>query len=254
MDRVLQMILDSNLIDKLNSIFFEINPNGEKKLEIGQKFLFRESVKVGTSFGIYAGNFIPSIGSYSFSHSPFFELIPFEIGNYVSIGEQVSSFGFEHPIDNLGTSPLFYQENRNLFNRVHLNRSKKKILDKGIVIANDVWIGRRAMLKRGINIGNGAVVGAGSVVTKNVPDYAVVGGNPAKIIKYRFTENIIERLSKVQWWNFPPEALSKVDFNWPILKILETFEESKSFDLKKPLKKTLLKNILELNLSEKLNK
>ena len=109
-----------------------------KKLDIGQRLIFRESVKVGTSFGIYSGNFIPSIGSYSFSHSPFFELIPFEIGNYVSIGEQVCSFGFEHPIDNLGTSPLFYQKNRNLFKRVDRNTSKKTINDKGIVIANDV--------------------------------------------------------------------------------------------------------------------
>ncbi len=248
MDRVIQLILNSDHIDKLNSIFVEIHPHGKQKLEIGQRLIFRESVKVGTSFGIYAGNFIPSIGSYSFSHSPFFELIPFEIGNYVSIGEKVSSFGFEHPIDNLGTSPLFYQKNRNLFKRVDRKTSRKTINDKGIAIANDVWIGRGAMLKRGINIGNGAVVGAGSIVTKNVPDYAVVGGNPAKIIKYRFDDNIIERLMKVKWWNLPLEELSKVDFNWPILKILETFEESNSFDFKRPLQKTLLTSLLGINI------
>ena len=248
MDRFLQVTLNSDNIDKLNSMFVEIDPQGKKKLKIGESLIFRESVKVGTSFGIYQGNFIPSIGSYSFSHSSFFELIPFEIGNYVSIGEEVSSFGFEHPIDNLGTSPLFYQENRNLFKRVDINTSKKTINDKGIVIANDAWIGRRAMLKRGINIGNGAVVGAGSIVTKNVPDYAVVGGNPAKIIKYRFNENIIERLREVKWWNLPLEELSKVDFNWPILKIIETFEDSKSFDFKTPLKKEFLINILNLRM------
>ena len=248
MDRLVHIKLDSYHIDKLNSIFLEIHPHGKTKLEIGQSLIFRESVKVGTSFGIYSGNFIPSIGSYSFSHSPFFELIPFEIGNYVSIGEQVCSFGFEHPIDNLGTSPLFYQKNRNLFKRVNIKTSKKSINNEGIVIANDVWIGRGAMLKRGINIGNGAVIGAGSIVTKNVPDYAVVGGNPAKIIKYRFNDNIIERLLKIKWWNLPLEELSKVDFNWPIVKILETFEESKSIDFKTPLKKTSLLNILGVEL------
>tara|TARA_Y100001968_G_scaffold316509_1_gene344429 strand:- start:88 stop:837 length:750 start_codon:yes stop_codon:yes gene_type:complete len=248
MDRLVHIKLDSNHIDKLNSIFVETHPQGKTKLEIGQSLIFLESVKVGTSFGIYSGNFIPSIGSYSFSHSPFFELIPFEIGNYVSIGEQVCSFGFEHPTDNLGTSPLFYQKDRNLFKRVDINTSKKIINNKGIFIANDVWIGRRAMLKRGIKIGNGAIVGAGSIVTKNVPDYAVVGGNPAKIIKYRFHENIIERLMEIKWWNLPLEELSKVDFNWPILRILETFEESNSFDFKTPLKKTLLLNLLGIKL------
>ena len=248
MERLVHLKLGSNHIDKLNSIFFEIDSNGHKKLEIGQSLFFHESTKVGSSFGIYSGNYIPSMGSFSFSRSPFFELVPFDIGNYVSIGEQVSSFGFEHPMDNLGTSPLFYQENRNLFSRVNLNISKKIINDKNIVISNDVWIGRGALLKRGIKIGNGAVVGAGSVVTKNVPDYAVVGGNPAKIIRYRFNENIIARLKKVKWWNLPLEELSKIDFNWPILKIIETFEESKSFEFKEPLKKTLLTNILEIKL------
>ena len=132
-----------------------------------------------------------------------------------------------------------------MFKRVDLNTSRKTINDKGIFIANDVWIGRRAMLKRGINIGNVAVVGAGSIVTKNVPDYAVVGGNPAKIIKYRFHENIIERLLEVKWWNLPLEELSKVDFNWPILKILETFEESKSFDraIRRLSKRTIIESI-----------
>ena len=131
MDRLVQIKLNSQQIHKLNSIFVEIHPHGKKNFEIGQSLIFLESVTVGTSFGIYAGNFIPSIGSYSFSHSPFFELIPFDIGNYVSIGEQVCSFGFEHPIDNLGTSPLFYQKNRNLFKRVDINTSKKTINNKG---------------------------------------------------------------------------------------------------------------------------
>ena len=192
------------------SISFEIDPNGRKKLEVGQSIIFSESAEVGVSFGIYKGKYVPSIGSYSFSHSSFSESISYDIGNFVSIAEEVSSFGFEHPIDNLGTSPVFYQENRNLFNKVYINKSKNPINDSGIIINNDVWIGRRVLIKRGIKIGNGAVIGAGAVVTKNVPDYAVVGGNPAKILKYRFNEKIIERLLLIKWWNLPLEELSKV--------------------------------------------
>ena len=247
MDRIFLIKLNSHQINKLESIFFEINSSGTKKLEVGQKLIFRESVEVGISFGIYKGNYIPSIGSYSFSHSSFHELIAFEIGNFVSIGEGVCSFGFEHPIDNLGTSPFFYEENRNLFKRVQIKKSKKQVKNEGIFIGNDVWIGRRVMIKRGVKIGNGAVVGAGAIVTKDVPDYAVVAGNPAKIIKYRFNDNLIERLKLIKWWNLPVEELIKIDFNWPILKIIESFEQSQHINFEKPLIKTPLKTILEID-------
>ncbi|WP_275695529.1 CatB-related O-acetyltransferase [Fredinandcohnia quinoae] len=78
-----------------------------------------------------------------------------------------------------------------------------KIKTKGqIIIGNDVWIGRGATLLPGIVIGNGAVVAADAVVTKDVPPYAIVGGNPAKVIKYRFSNEIIDKLNKIKWWNW----------------------------------------------------
>lgn len=72
-----------------------------------------------------------------------------------------------------------------------------------VKIGNDVWIGTRAMILDGITIGDGAVIGAGAVVTKNVPPYAIVGGVPAKIIKYRFSQDKINELLASQWWNDP---------------------------------------------------
>ena len=75
MERIFSITLNPHHIKKLNSINFEISPNGLKKLKIGQHLTFLESVEVGVSFGIYQGHYIPSIGSYSFSHSSFFELI-----------------------------------------------------------------------------------------------------------------------------------------------------------------------------------
>lgn len=80
-------------------------------------------------------------------------------------------------------------------------------LNKLFEIGNDVWIGKNALLTNGIKIGDGAIVAAGAVVTKDVPDYAVVGGVPAKIIKYRFSEEQIRKLKKIKWWDWPIEKI-----------------------------------------------
>lgn len=76
-------------------------------------------------------------------------------------------------------------------------------------IGNDVWIGAKCTIMDGISIGDGAIVAAGSVVTKDVPPFAIVGGAPAKIIKYRFNQDIIDRLLKIQWWNLSDEEITK---------------------------------------------
>lgn len=89
------------------------------------------------------------------------------------------------------------------------------------VIGNDVWIGYDATIMPGIKIGDGAVIGAKSVVTKDVPPYAVVGGNPAKIIKMRFDESTIQTLLKIQWWN------------WDIKKITENLQLIVGGDIEK---------------------
>jgi lipopolysaccharide transport system ATP-binding protein len=76
-----------------------------------------------------------------------------------------------------------------------------------IIIGNDVWIGYNALILPGVKIGDGAVIGANSVVTKNVDDYGIVAGNPARHIKYRFTQKQIESLKKIKWWDWPIEKI-----------------------------------------------
>lgn len=76
-----------------------------------------------------------------------------------------------------------------------------------IVLGNDVWVGYGALIRSGVTIGNGAVVGMGAVVTKDVPAYGIVAGNPAKLVRYRFDQEMIDRLQKLAWWHWPEEKI-----------------------------------------------
>ena len=80
-------------------------------------------------------------------------------------------------------------------------------MEKECSIGNDVWIAANCCVLRGVRIGNGAIIGAGAVVTKDVPPYAIVVGVPGRIIGYRFSEHMIDRLEKLSWWDFPSDLL-----------------------------------------------
>ena len=117
------------------------------------------------------------------------------IGNYTSIGHRVLFIsGYNHDYHRVTTYPFEDIAAGGLTN------TSTKANHYQIIIGNDVWIGRGVTILSGVRIGNGAVIGAGSVIAKDVPPYAIVVGNPAKIIKYRFTNDIIEKLQKIKWW------------------------------------------------------
>lgn len=122
------------------------------------------------------------------------------IGKYCSIANDVMIGLGKHPIDKFSTSPIFYKVN----NTFKISAVKKDLDFKEyehIIIQNDVWIGAKSIILDGVNIGNGAIVASGSVVTKDVPAYAIVGGIPAKVIKYRFNEEEINKLQASKWWD-----------------------------------------------------
>ena len=100
-------------------------------------------------------------------------------------------------------------------------------------IGNDVWIGTNVVIMRGIKIGDGAIVAAGSIVTKDIPPYTIVAGCPAKIIKYRFAEEIIKQLLELKWWNYHINTLSNLPFNDidKCIKMIEEIKKDKKTDV-----------------------
>ena len=114
-----------------------------------------------------------------------------KIGNFCSIASNVGIGGGSHMLDAVSTSPVF-NKGRNLFGTNFSNIEFSPY--KTTIIGNDVWIGNRALILQGVTIGDGAVVGAGSVVTKDVEPYTIVAGNPARVIRKRFDEETVEKL------------------------------------------------------------
>ena len=122
-----------------------------------------------------------------------------KIGNYCSIASNVRIGHGDHDINSFSTNSLFFD--------------KTFLTKNNCIIKNDVWIGTEAIISRGVTIGNGAIIGANSFVNKDVPDYSIAVGSPAKIIKYRFDEKIRQKLLNSEWWNIDDVELIKKIFD-----------------------------------------
>lgn len=130
------------------------------------------------------------------------------VGAYCSIGPDVCIGPGIHPTRWLSTHPAFYsnamQTMVSFVNELNYDENKYTY------IGNDVWIGIRVVIMDGVTIGDGAVIAAGSIVTKDVPPYAIVGGVPAQIIRMRFDEEVITELLDWKWWDLPLETVKKL--------------------------------------------
>jgi acetyltransferase-like isoleucine patch superfamily enzyme len=171
------------------------------------------------------------IGAFSYGVSGFFCHV--SIGRYCSFGENIQVGRGAHPTDWMSTSPFFYCYNGSMFQigdgfdgaedyhdyrpsspgeiPVRNGRTVNDYLAL-TEIGHDVWIGHGAFLAQGIKVGNGAVIAGGAVVTKDVPPYAIVGGNPAQILRMRFTFECCAALERLAWWRFAPWQLKGIPF------------------------------------------
>lgn len=162
-------------------------------------------------------NTLINIGSFSYTHSSF--PVGTTIGRYCSIAENVRPLGDQHPLSRFTTSVITYENRWNIPDDSSFSIVGKDA-DQPIIIGNDVWIGRDAVLKAGITIGDGAVIASNALVTKDVPPYAIVAGLPAKVIKYRFDEETIHKLTTLKWWQYNYQDFRNIKANLEIEKFI----------------------------------
>lgn len=144
-----------------------------------------------------------TIFDYLDSQAPGSETGQISIGRFCSIGDNVVVHLFGgHNYKNITTSPLMPLCG-------DYRKYIKPVKSENVVIGNDVWIGNDVKILSNVSIGDGAVIGANAVVAKNVPPYAIVVGNPGKVVKFRFSEDQIENLLKISWWNWSHDKIKQ---------------------------------------------
>lgn len=219
-----------------------ISATGYEWLKFGKEIAKKASIRIEERVGLYGGPYVPSvgghafsglctIGSFSYTYSALPE--PMSVGRYCSISNGLVILDSHHPLDLATTSTITFRPNSKLFEglitrdqtkRYRWHPRNRKPFPK---IDHDVWIGRNVTLNLGIAIGTGAVIAAGSIVTKDVPAYAIVGGSPAKIIRMRQPLEIAQRLLAAEWWNCDPRTLAEIGFDNPS-RFLDEVEKRKA--------------------------
>lgn len=153
----------------------------------------------------YRDNFRIDVGLYSYGCFDRWRMPgPIRIGRYCSIASSVKSAPINHPFDAMTTHPALYERKFGVVD-------KDIFYDDVLVIEDDVWIGHNVMILPGCkHVGRGAIIGAGAVVTKDVPAYAIIAGNPAKKLRDRFAPDLVAALEESHWWELDPPELRQL--------------------------------------------
>lgn len=160
-----------------------------------------KTASVGNGAQIYNSK----IGRYTYVFNS--KVINTDVGGFCSIAEDCTIGGGAHPISWISTSPAFYSGK----NSLHVNFSENEFNEYlRTTIGNDVWIGSKCLVKGGVTIGDGAIIGMGSVVTHDVPPYEIWAGNPARLIRERFDAETVRKLLDLCWWNWDENKLREL--------------------------------------------
>lgn len=224
---------NSKIYNNLRSLLINIIP--EEKIRVYE--FFQPILPPKDNSSTRTNYFKTKIGKYSYGPiAKNHELIE-SIGNFCSFATGVEVVP-NHPMSYITTHPMIYggqlcdsvqleyedyKEYPWFFKGVHPHPHTNS--NKRSIIGNDVWLGHNVIITNGSNIGNGVIAGAGAVITKDVPDYAIVVGVPARIVKYRYTPKQIEALNSIQWWNWSDAEIRERydDFYLPIEDFIQKY-------------------------------
>lgn len=235
----------------------EAHERDEGWLNRQDRYVFSSAFTIEGPSAFYGGPFSPNawtgagglcaMGACSYSHSPLPEGM--RVGRHCSIGRELKFLDFAHPTEWISSSVAFFRPTGvTQLSTVHTLIEREGALNDpdferrtfdpklGLPypqLGHDVWIGERVTLAQGIRIGTGAVIAAGSIVTRDVPPYAVVAGVPARIKRLRFDERLVERLLTSRWWHHDFTDLNKLEITQPE-RFLEQLDAAISQEKNRP--------------------
>jgi phosphonate metabolism protein (transferase hexapeptide repeat family) len=180
---------------------------------------FGKFVKIGARTTIIETHF----GDYSYAVNDC-EIVYADIGKFVSIGALVGINPANHPLERAAQAHFTYRSWQYFEDVADEVAEFDRRRAQRVTIGHDAWIGRAAIVLPGRSIGNGAVVGAGAVVTKDVAPYTIVAGNPARVIRRRFSQEIAERLTRLSWWDWPHAVLRRAVPDFRALSVEDFLE------------------------------
>jgi len=202
----MRAILSAQSLEWLDDHRIFFHRRGSQRLKPGHVLYYRADAEIEPHVGFFAGNAVCTMGAMSISNSVVYPKT--RVGRFCSIAHGVDTKFGRHPIEHISTS-VFTHEQSHLLSRAFMEdhgatpaQGFPNPQRSSPVIGHDVWIGAHASILPGVVIGTGAVVAANSVVTRNVGPYEIVAGNPAKLLRKRFGDDIIAGLLESEWWQY----------------------------------------------------